>query len=441
MKRRLALAGAVAALAATALLLGGVFSDESPSAQPPAASGAAPADISDRAFAGFALGDTARTVASLQASLRKDRKNADLYVQLGLALQQLVRETGDASLYTRSEGALRRALALAPKNVAATSGLGSLSLARHRFGEALVLGRRAQRRAPWTAHNYGIVGDALIELGRYEQAFRAFDRMAGLKPNVASYSRVSYARELLGDGRGAISAMRLALDAAGSQPEPSAWTHVQLGKLLFSLGRVRPAGAEYRAALAVFPGYVYALEALAHVEAAEGRPGRAIALTRDAVERVPLPQFVATLGDLLAASGRKAQAREQYAVMGAIERLLIANGVRTDLETALFNVDHGIRLPQALRLARRAHAERPSIEADGVLAWALLRNNRCGEALGYSKRALRLGTLDAPKFLHRAMIERCLGRPAEARRWARRALALNPSFSLLWAPAARRIAA
>ena len=143
---------------------------------------------------------------------------------------------------------------------------------------------------------------------------------------------------------------------------------------------------------------------------------------------------------MLLASGRRAQAREQYRLVGAIGRLLRASGVRTDLETALFDLDHGLRLRRALSLARRARRARPSIEGDDVLAWALGRNGRCGEGLRYSRRALRLGTLDGSKLFHRGMIERCLGRPAVARRWFRRALAVNPHFSLVGSPVARRYA-
>jgi tetratricopeptide (TPR) repeat protein len=232
--------------------------------------------------------------------------------------------------------------------------------------------------------------------------------------------------------------MRLALDAAGSQREPLAWTHVQLGKLYFSRGRLGPAAREHRAALAVFPGYVHALDALARVAAARGRLQRAAKLERAAVERNPLPEFAGFLGDVYRTQGNKRLAREQYGLVGAIERVLVANGVRTDLETAAFDVDHGFRLESALARARRAQRKRPSIEADGVLAWALARTGRCGEALRFSQRALRLGTLDAPKFFHRGMIERCLGRESEARRWFGRALRLNPHFSLIWAPVARR---
>jgi hypothetical protein len=76
-----------------------------------------------------------------------------------------------------------------------------------------------------------------------------------------------------------------------------------------------------------------------------------------------------------------------------------------------------------------------------VLSWALARNGRCTEALHYSKRALRLGTRDALKFFHRGMVERCFGKQTDAKMWFRRALALNPHFSLLWSPVARRYAA
>jgi tetratricopeptide (TPR) repeat protein len=438
MKKRLALAGTVAALAATVSLAGGALRD---SAEPAAAPVVAASAAAGRLETGFAAGDTASLVRSLQAKLRAAPRDARSYTLLGLAYQQRARETGNPVFYSRSGEALQRSRALQPRDPDTSSALGSLALARHDFRGALALGRRAQRLAPYTARHYGVIGDALIELGRYERAFRAFDRMATLEPSLAAYARISYARELLGRTRGAEQAMLLALDATAGVPEPTAWTRTQLGKLYFSTGRIEAAAGQYRAALRALPGYPYALEALALAEAARGRGARAVTLARRATEAIPLPQFVATLGDLYRVTGRRAEARGQYALIGAIERLLRANGVRTDLETALFNIDHGLELRQSLAVARRAHAERPSIEADGVLAWALARNGRCDQALGYSKRALRLGTLDAARFFQRGMIERCLGRHQSARAWFRRALTTNPHFSLIWAPAARRFAA
>ncbi len=435
MRRRVALAGAVAAIVATASLLGGVLRHGSPS--PGRAAGASVAAAPDFQ-AGFAGGDTAAQIGRLQQTLRSNSGDVHSYDLLGLAYQQRARETGDPTYYTKSDGVLRRALRLDPNDLLATSGLGSLALSRHRFRDALALGRRARSLSPWTARNYGVIGDALVELGRYEAAFAAFDRMSSLKPSLSSYARISYARELLGDFAGAASAMRLALDAAVDQPEALAWTHVQLGKLFWSHGRSVVAAREARFALAAFPGYVYAYDLLAQVEAARGHIRRAIPLEGRAVDAIPLPQFVATLGDLYRVAGDRSAARKHYALIGAIERLLVANGVKTDLEMALFDVDHAVRLPHALALARGAHADRPSIDGDDVLGWALARNGRCTEALSWSKRALRLGTRDATKFFHRGMIERCLGHGAAAGKWFRRALALNPHFSLLWAPVARR---
>jgi tetratricopeptide (TPR) repeat protein len=434
-KRQRSIIGAAAAvLVAVALTLGGALRDSSTSRAtaapaPPANSGAS---------ADFSSGDTSSLVARLQAALRGNPNDVRSLDSLGLAYQQRARETGDPTYYTKSGEALHRALALAPRDLLATSGLGSLGLSRHRFREALVLGRRAHAISPTTARNYGVVGDALVELGRYPAAFKAFDTMASIQPGLSSYARISHARQLLGDLPGAISAMRLAVDAADGQGEADAWTHVQLGLIYLSVGRFAAAANQDRQALWAFPGYAYALDALARAEAGLGHYRKAIRYEQAAVNRIPLPQYVSTLGDLYRATGHGQLAQKQYELIAVIQRLLVANGVKTDLETALFNVDHGIRLRTSLALARLAQRERPSIDGDDVLAWALERTGHCGEALRYSKRALGLGTLDALKFFHRGMIEGCLGHATAKRRWLDRALRLNPEFSILWAPVARR---
>jgi tetratricopeptide (TPR) repeat protein len=404
MRARLIVGGTVAALAAAVLLLGGTLGE---------------------------------STAPAGAPLPRD---AESLTAIGLGHEQRYRETADAAYLARAAAAFERALELEPRNAEATSGLAAVALSRHDFREALRLGRRAASLAPFTARHHGVVGDALLELGRYGEAFAAFDRMVELRPDVASYARIAYARELLGRPRDAIAAMELAAAAAGVRGEPAAWAHVELGKLHFAQRDLRAAERSYRIALAALPGYVFALDALARVEAARGRLDHAVALARRAVDAVPLPQFAGTLADLYAAAGQPARAREQVELVGAIGRLLRADGVRTDLETALFDLDHGVRLRDALARARRAHAERPGIEADDVLAWALVRNGRCAEGLRYARRSLRLGTKDALKLFHRGMAERCLGHDRVARVSFRAALALNPSFSIRWSPVARRYA-
>jgi tetratricopeptide (TPR) repeat protein len=434
-RRRLFIAGTAAAIAAAVLGLGGAFhrggtAEASPDRLPSA--------VVDELQRGFGTGDTEAQVAGLQGELRLRPHDVKALETLGLAYLQRVRETGDASYYPKAEGVLREALSRDPHDLIATAGLGQLALARHRFRLALELGLRAEQISPTTAGVYGVIGDAAVELGRYHAAFAAFDRMAALKPSVASYARVSYARELIGHTAGAVQAMELAASAAVGEREAYAWTRVQLGLLQLSVGHARAAEREMRTALASFPGYAFALDGMAQSQAALGRLAVARAYERAAVARVPLPQYVASLGDLESVTGDRAAARRDYALIAVIQRLLAANGVRNDLDIALFDADHGVAPARTVALARKGYLERPSIVGDDVLGWALARRGRCAEALPYSKRALRLGTKDASKLFHRGYVAACLGRRAEARAFYRRALAANPHFSILWAPVARK---
>ena len=78
------------------------------------------------------------------------------------------------------------------------------------------------RIAPYSALHYGVIGDAMIELGRYEGAFAAFDRMVELRPSSSAYAglvRTGAARQAAGRRR----AMRLALASAAGHQERSAW--------------------------------------------------------------------------------------------------------------------------------------------------------------------------------------------------------------------------
>jgi tetratricopeptide (TPR) repeat protein len=437
-RSRFLFAALLAAAVGAGSLFGGVLRESPADPARAPASVAAPV-AADRVLTGFS-GGRSTDPGALERRVTADPANVDALVALGYAYQQRWRESADASVLPRSAEALRRALRLEPENTLAVIGLGSLALIRHEFRQALALGRRAQRLDPASARALGIVGDALLELGRYEPAFAAFERMVALKPTVASYARIAYARELLGDLAGATRAMQLAVDAATGDAEPSAWSRVELAKLQLSQGRLRAAEQQLRTALALLPGYVYAYEQLARVKAARGDLRGAVRDAKRAADAVPLPQFVALLAALHERAGDRAAARAQGATLRAIDRLLAASGVRSDVETIVSEADRLVAPRTLVARARAARADRPSIHGDDALAWALARTGRCEEARRWSQRSLRLGTRDGLLFFHRAEIERCAGNPAAARRWARRALALGPAFSVRWAPAAERLA-
>jgi len=345
----------------------------------------------------------------------------------GLVLQQQARVSGNPALYPRAAQALEEALRLDPRNASAIRGLSALAASRHRFQESLVLARRAQALEPEVATVYGLIGDASLELGRYPQAFAAFDRMATLKPSANAYARISYARELTGDLPGALQAMELAIDSSGIG-EPAAWTRTLTGNLLLSERRPAEAKLQFREALAFVPGYAGALSGLADIRAANGDLEGARALYARAASTAPVPEFQAGLGDVLNRLGRRAQAERAWKRADALERLFAANGGRNLLETAEFDLNHDRNFRSALDRARRGRAERPSVEGDHVLAWALYKNGRCAEARTVSLRSFRLGTLDIDGFYHHALIERCLGNESAAAGYLARVETLDPKY-------------
>ena len=377
-------------------------------------------------------------IAQVQAKLKAQPNDWQAVDLLAGAYLQKVREVGDPSYYPKVETLLNRALAHDTADPEATTLMGSLALARHQFVAALDWGRRALRLDPASSRALGVIGDAEIELGRYPDALSSFQQMVDLHPDLSSYARVSYARELFGDVPGAIDAMQRAVEAGGPVPENSAYTRVLLGNLYFSVGRTREADAQYRRALFDDPGYPYALAGVARVEAATHRYPEAIGHYRRAVDTYPLPDFVIALADAYVAAGDRRKAAETYDLAGAEQQLYRANGVDLDAELALFDADHQRDLPAALDAARRAMADRPSVRSADILAWTLYQAGDDRAALTASLQATRLGTQDAGMFFHRGMIEARLGQIAAAVSDLRRALSINPYFSLLWAPVARQ---
>jgi tetratricopeptide (TPR) repeat protein len=380
-------------------------------------------------------------VVNLQDHLRLNPEDTTAYGQLGLALLQRARESGDASFYSQAEQALAEALKRDPQQFEAILGRGSLALARHDFTEALRWGEQALALNPYRGQVYGIIGDAQVELGQYEAAAKTIQKMVDTRPELASYSRVSYQRELHGDTAGAITAMQMAVDSGLATAEGTLWVQTQLGHLYFNSGDLAQAEQTYRHALQLRPNYVYAQAGLAHVRAAQGRYKEAIKLYQKIGEQLPLPEFVIALGELYEVNGQPAKAEQQYDLVRAIQQLNTSAGMNVDMEMALFNADHGTDPAQALPQARAAYTARPSIYGADTLAWALYRAGNYAEAQHYSQEAQRLGTRDAMLHYHAGMIAYALEDSAVARKHLQQAIAINPYFSVRYASQAQALLA
>jgi tetratricopeptide (TPR) repeat protein len=370
-----------------------------------------------------------------QIRLRTLPKDDQTWAQLGSAYVQQARITVDPSYYPKAEGALARSLALKPTgNVAAYVGEGSLANARHEFAQALDWGRKATAADPYNAGAYGVLNDALTQLGQYPAAERAVQKMLDLQPGLSSFSRASYAFEEKGQVPAARNAMQQAL-ADSTDPADIAFCRYYLGELDFNDGDPAAALEQYRLGLLAQPSSDTLLAGRAKSEAALGQSDAAVRDYATVVNRIPQPEYVLEYGQLLDSLGRTAEAKAQYTVLASIQQLFKANGVVDDLSDATFDADHGSAAAAVVH-ARAEWKRRKSVLVADALAWALHQDGHDAEALKYAVLANRLGWRNATFAYHQGMIELSLGQRSAARRDLSRALKINPHFSLAQAPKA-----
>ena len=427
MSRRYRFSFAAALAIAFALLVGAVGCGREGLASPVVAQ---PADPAQPVVSG-------PKVVSIENALEARRGEDRGFVDVASAYLQKARDTGDPAYYPKVEGLVNAALQKDPNDADALILMGMLCLGRHQFEAALAWGQKARAANPNSTPSLGVIGDAQNEMGRYDAGVRTIQDMVDARPDLSSYARVSYIRELHGDVPGAIYAMQQAIEAGGPVPENVAYPTVILGNLYFESGNLTQADTAYRSALAVYPNYVHAEAGLARIRAAQGNWPESIRLYREVVDRYPSPEYVIALGDVYAASGDRAKASESYDLAAAEQKLYQSNGINVDAELALFQADHHRDLAGALAAARRAIVDRNSVMTADVLSWTLYQTGSLDEALRYAHEANRLGTRSALFAFHQGMIEYRLGDWENARVDLANALRINPYFSPIHASEAR----
>ena len=341
-------------------------------------------------------------IAEMEGRLETDPDDLAAAVLLGDALLREARATNDGRPASRASAVLAAVLKKNPGQYDALRLLGAIHLSQHRFRDALEVGRRARDQRPDDAWNYGVIGDALIELGEYDRAFEAFDRMMSLRPSAAAYARVAYARELRGNPDGALEAMRLAAGSAAPQdPEAQAWYATQLAELHLKNGRLVEADREYRRAVFLYPYYPLAMVGLGRVKVERGDSDTALEIYLDQLKRTPTLDLAARIGDLYAGRGDAARAEHYFQLA---EELAGPGVAQTEAALALFLANHDRKLADAVSIAEAVAARRQDIFTEDALAWSYFKAGRIEEAHSASQRATRTGSRDPRIVAHAAAI-------------------------------------
>ena len=401
--------------------------------------GATPSAGQDSADLGDGLLPTASTVeriATLERQVSQSPSDVRGYVDLGHAYLARFGETEDPGLYPRAQDAFETAQRLDPNDASAVAGMAQLELSRHQFQLGLELAERARRLNPSTVELDGLIVDGEIESGRYAAAVRTLQHYVSRRPELGSYARISYFRELHGDLDGAVGAMRLAAEAAGDRSADSSFPTTLLGKLRADEGNYGAAAAAYRRVLMLKPGYPDAMLGLAAIEAGRGKTEAALARYRKVQQRVPAPDHAILLGDAEQAAGDPGAAARAYDAARVAFDAEEAHGANTATERAVFEADHG-DAARAVELGRHAWRYTPSVRAADAYAWALSAAGEDRAALRFSDRAMRLGSRDPVFLYHAGMVADRAGRPVRAHALLGRLIAQDPDFSPLYGPRAR----
>lgn len=334
------------------------------------------------------------------------QKPSDVKPRLQLATIYIAeaRITGEHPYYyPATHKILDGVLAIDSRNFEAIVYKASVKLSQHKFKEAKALAEQARNINPNNAYVYGLLVDANVELGNYEEAVANSDKMQSIKPSLEAYSRASYLREIFGDYKGAIKAMELAVQAGLPGSEPQCWSQNTLADLYYKTGDLEKSELAYRGVLSMRPSYAFALAGLAKIEQKKMNYDNALKLLDSAAAIMPEFSFYEQMGDIYALQGDNDKAQKKYAEVKEMLDEDAKSGHLVNLELAKLYVKMN-KFDLAKKHAMEEYAVRPAnIDVNKELAWIAYKENDMKKSKEYLQLAKRTGSKD-PELMERLAI-------------------------------------
>jgi len=309
-------------------------------------------------------------------------------------------------------------------------------LSQHHFAEGLAVAEQVRQLYPYSAHVYGILTDANVELGRYDSALVNIDRMVSIRPDLSSYSRISYQREIHGDNKGAIEAMELAVEAGSPGDEATEWSRIQLAKLYEHTGQVEYAKMNYAIALSNRPGYPHALAGLARIEIAEKNYLKAIDLYKKADSAITDFTIKEELAQAYLLNGNKEEADllsnmilKEMIKASQKNKSTDTSGHYSDREIAYAYINTG-NYDRALEHAMIEYNRRPgNIDVNETVAWVYYNKGNAEKAVMYIKEALKTNCRNPVLLCRAGLIYASAGDKTMAKTILQDGLKNNPVIS------------
>ncbi len=340
--------------------------------------------------------DAKKNTEKLIAKIKTNPQDIKSALALANAYIMEARISGNIAYYDNAAmKTVENILAKEPGNYEAIMLKSLLQLSQHHFADGLATATTAQNINPNNAFVYGLLVDANVEMGDYAAALDAADKMVSIRPDLRSYSRIAYLREIHGDYNGAINAMKLAVAAGLPAEEATEWCRVQLGKLYENMGDIGNAGFQYNLSLAARPNYAYALAGLGRIAAYEKKYDSAIyyyqqaqKLNSDLGVKENLAIAYNNTGQTEKANTLNKEVIEEMNKNAAINIDDPNIGHYSDKELAYAYLQNK-NYDKALQHALAEYNRRPkNIDVNETMAWVYYKRNEIPKSLDYINAAL-----------------------------------------------------
>ena len=377
-------------------------------------------------------------IESLIEVVRKNPANNEAKVKLAFAYIQESRASGNHAYYDEKAAELLNVvLKNDSANYEALIGKATVLLSQHHFDEAIPVALAAQKVNPYSSAVYGILTDAFVEAGDYQQAIAMADKMASLRPDIRSYSRISYLREIHGDFPGAIEAMKLAVSAGYPGMEHTEWCRIQLGHLFEQTGNLKMANELYHEAIYFRPTFAQAYAGLARIDKAHKNYSDAISNLNKALSLNQDFSFQQELTEIYRISNQQEKAAESAQkvifLLAGMEgdESEETHGHYADKELASAYLD-AYDYNSALKHAMIEYKRRPdNIDVQQTLAWVYYKLGKYDKADELIAQAMRTKSKNSALLFQAGLIKKKAGNSAAGRQLIDQALKTNPHISQL----------